>query len=108
MRHFLSHPVPPLAERMPPAPATALLVPPPGLELARPACSPGALARAVAGPLDVAQRAEEQCLPAVGRLADDDVKRDHGPPPTPIDSTSEGTRATNSRSSRELHGPAVR
>ena len=100
MRHFLPHPVPPLAERVPPAPTPALLVPPPGLELPRPAPTLGTRAPAVAGPLDVAQRAQQQCSPALGRLAADDVKRDHGPPPTPRDSTSARTCATNRVSSR--------
>lgn len=85
MRHFLSGPkprhVPSLAQRVPPPAAPAALVARPALELPRPTGGLPALPPAVARLLEVAQLAEEHRSPAGGGSADDDMQRDHGPPP---------------------------
>jgi len=78
MRHYFSVAVALLASGMCVSPVP-LLVFPPGRTLALSTTEPCALAPAVPGSNDVAQRAQKDGVPAVGCLTDDDVQPDHGP-----------------------------
>lgn len=108
MRHSFSMSIAQLPSGMRAASSSALLVQLPGGSLARPPTASRTLGSAVPSPRDVAQRAKQHGPSTARILTDDNAKRDHGPPPTPITSTSAWTRATNTTSTRALHGPAVR
>jgi hypothetical protein len=103
MRHFLSPSVAHLAQGVRATSPSAALVSAAGIALPRATSALGALPPAVARSLDIAQRAQDNRSSAIRPQADHDVQCDHGPPPAPKGSTSRGTCATKSASSRVSH-----